>query len=533
MNTHARLRLLLSLLAAGLVVLPGCGTWIPAKGRVEAIRADAAPVSGVTASTTTDATAESGATDLPATVRLDPESTLRLAFRHSRALQARRDSLAAAALDLLEQRRAFGPQLSGELAGRLEFAGDNDGFAPSGTAVFSDVLPTAAKFRVDGSTAQTPDREEGDWDSRVKARIDQPLLAGAGYEASHEALIQAQRDLVQRLRQFEIDRQDLAIEVLDAFYKLVGLRSQLDNARTALERSEFALRRSEAMFKVQLAPYIDVARSQQQAISSQRRLEDAQLRYDSAEKRILLQLGLPPETGLELTAVTPQLIPLAATIDECETAALDRRLDLRNALDSVEDAARRLRTARGNRWPDLALFAEAGRSGQGTGAFQADDPEDSAAAGLALQIDPDRRDQRDALERARILLAAAERDATLARDEARVEVFEETERLTTVRRQVALGEENLAVARRRYENAMLRFEAGELGNRDVVEAENGLLDARNTLVDTAISHEIARLRLLARIGLLDVGPEGALLDASGPSTPPRLFGPPEPLRIPK
>ncbi len=533
MHTHVRLRFLPPFFAAGLLMLPGCGTWIPTKGRVEAIRADAAPVSGVTASTTINATAEPGETDLPAAVRLDPDSSLRLAFRHSRVLQARRDSLAAAALDLLEQRRAFGPQLSGELAGRLEFAGDNDGFAPSGAIALSDILPSAAKFRLDGSASEVPGRDGGDWDSRVRARLDQPLLAGAGYEASHEALIQAQRDLVQRLRQFEIDRQELAIEVLDAFYKLVGLKSQLDNARTALERSEFSLRRSEAMFKVQLAPYIDVARSQQQAISSRRRLEDAQLRYDSAAKRILLLLGLPPETGLELAAVTPQLIPLAATIDECETAALDRRLDLRNALDSVEDAARRLRTARGNRWPDLALFAEAGRSGQGGGVFQTDEPEESAAAGLALQIDPDRRDQRDAIERARILLAAAERDADLARDEARVEVFEETERLATARRQVALSEENLAVARRRYENAMLRFEAGELGNRDVVEAENGLLDARNTLVDTAISHEIARIRLLARIGLLDVGPEGALLDASGPSAPPRLFGPPEPLRIPK
>ncbi len=86
------------------------------EGHVEAIRADAAPPSGVTPSTTTDATAGAGASALPDTVRLDPESTLRLAFRHSRALQARRDSLAAAALDLLEQRRAFGPQLSGELA---------------------------------------------------------------------------------------------------------------------------------------------------------------------------------------------------------------------------------------------------------------------------------------------------------------------------------------------------------------------------------------------------------------------------------
>ncbi|MFO1531882.1 MAG: TolC family protein [Kiritimatiellia bacterium] len=204
---------------------------------------------------------------------------------------------------------------------------------------------------------------------------------------------------------------------------------------------------------------------------------------------------------------------------------------MRNALDRVGDAARRLRIARSDRWPDLSLFAEAGRSGQGDGAFSQDDPEDTAAAGLSLKLDPDRRDQRDAVERARILLAAAERQAAQTRDEARVEVFEETERLLTARRQVALSVDNLRIARRRYENATLRFEAGELGNRDVVEAENGLLDARNTLVDTAIGHENARIRLLARIGLLDIGPEGALLEASGTSVPPNLFGPPEPLPL--
>ncbi len=53
-----------------------------------------------------------------------------------------------------------------------------------------------------------------------------------------------------------------------------------------------------------------------------------------------------------------------------------------------------------------------------------------------------------------------------------------------------------------------RFERGELPNRDVVEANQSLLDAQNALIDEQVSYEIARLQLLRDLGILFVGEDG-------------------------
>ena len=58
------------------------------------------------------------------------------------------------------------------------------------------------------------------------------------------------------------------------------------------------------------------------------------------------------------------------------------------------------------------------------------------------------------------------------------------------------------------ENAKTRFEAGQLGNRDVVEAQADWLRAQNALVEAILDHEVARLQLKKDIGILFITPNG-------------------------
>ena len=73
---------------------------------------------------------------------------------------------------------------------------------------------------------------------------------------------------------------------------------------------------------------------------------------------------------------------------------------------------------------------------------------------------------------------------------------------------------------------MFRFKNGELSNRDVVEAEDELLLARNSLAQSLITHELERLGLLRDLGLLELDAVGVLREIPSESSGSSLFGPP-------
>ena len=56
--------------------------------------------------------------------------------------------------------------------------------------------------------------------------------------------------------------------------------------------------------------------------------------------------------------------------------------------------------------------------------------------------------------------------------------------------------------------ARIRFEAGEISNRDVVEAEEALLEAQNSLISAKVDYEIQRLQLLSDLGILFIDEQG-------------------------
>jgi len=54
----------------------------------------------------------------------------------------------------------------------------------------------------------------------------------------------------------------------------------------------------------------------------------------------------------------------------------------------------------------------------------------------------------------------------------------------------------------------IRYEAGELENRDLFDARQQLVDARNALINLKADHFIRSLRLLRDLGLLFVDENG-------------------------
>lgn len=451
--------------------------------------------------------------DLEAPLKLDDASVLELAQRYSRSLQDRRDELVRAGLTLFGVERDFGPRLSGT-AGYVFSSIDGDETETAEASIdLAQKLPTGGEVQLGGNWNEVQAGGEGDGGAETLARIrvDQPLTRNAGYRAGWESFTQARRDFLYALRAFDLDRQDAAIAVMRQYYNLVQQRSVVANTRQNLRQFEFLRKRSEALFKVDRAPAIDVLRSQQQELTALNRLNEVEERYTIGLGRFLVALGLPAELEVELgeESLGVREVPL----DEADAIelALANRLDLRTARDRVEDAERQLANARQNRLPDLKVYGEGALRDDGNG-----ESTEEISGGVTLDLPLDLRAERDAVKEAALALESARRTWEQRRDEVRLDVREAFSRLRTQRIAVDIQWKNIEIAEKRTRNAMLQFRNGTLSNRDVIEAENELLGARNAWGQALVDYEIQRLELLRNVGLMAVAADGRMVELTPP-----------------
>jgi outer membrane protein TolC len=451
-------------------------------------------------------------------VTLDVRSVLGIAAASSRSLQNRRDDLYQAGLTLFGTRRDFGFNLDGTLEYVVSAGDDRDERRDGAAAVSLErILPTGARARLSGEQSMTDDtaRDDGTlYSSRAQARLDQPLLAGAGYGASHEDLIQAERDYLYALRDFSLQRQQFAIDVVRDYYTLLGQRKTVENTRTNYQQFVFLRQRSEALFQVNRAPAIDVLRSQQEELSALNRLTTTEESYTIAVGRFLVQLGLPSATPAELADDIPPMTRVDLDEERALALAVSNRLDLMTGRDRVEDARRRVAVARNAYLPEVNAFGSSEWTSDEADTISDQTFGNDWRAGVSAEIPFDRRDRRDAIRRAELEREAAERRFAEQLDTVLLEVRESYSRLRSLTVSVDIQLKNIEIAEKRAKNALLQFRNGTLSNRDVVEAANQLLDARNAYITALTDYEVQRLNLMRQVGLLDVARDGAIVERS-------------------
>lgn len=457
---------------------------------------------------------EPGIPTVATPVAINRTNALLLAARHSRSLQDRRDALYGQALTLFAARRGFEMQYSGtaDYVFRRDDQGEQSREASARLGA-TRILPTGGTITFTGQGSRSDDdgSTNASYASSAAVRLDQPLLAGAGREASWSPLIQAERNFIYALRDFALDRQDFAIEILSSYYDLVRAQTGVSNLLLNVQQFTYLRERSEALFQVRRAPAIDVLRAQQEELTATNRLTGADEQYRIQVQRFLVQLGLPGSLPNTVADDVPEMRPVPEHLEQARELALENRPDVRTVRDRVEDAERALRVARNAYRVELNAFGEGSTSGRG-GSASDQDFQEELQAGVALEIPLDRRDRRDAVRLATLVLEQARRTWEEKRENVALEVAESYSRLRTLAQTVEIQRKNQDIAVRRAENANFLFRTGELSNRDVVEAQNDLLNARNALVSALLDYDIQRLQLLRNVGLLDVGPEGELIE---------------------
>ena len=337
----------------------------------------------------------------------------------------------------------------------------------------------------------------------------QPLLRGAGPNASLYDLRNSRRNRVAQERNLTLARQRYMVDVARVFYQTQAQRELLSVARQSAERSAALRKASEARLEVGLSNKLDVYRAQLSESQAEQSSVQAETSLQAALENFRFLLGRAPSDAVEPAPVdipqpeADESGPLEALI----ATALETRLDLAETRDQIDDARRTASLSRQNLLPDVSLNLRFTQTKFG-GTTSALDPtnrrwESFFSASLPLERAADIA----RLQLSNIDVAARQRAYEQKRYEVESEVRSAHRALISLSRSIATQRSAVDIADQQLRLANLRYQRGLASNFDVVDAEGSLLAARSSLVQLLAAYQVARLDIERAVGRLNSDPE--------------------------
>jgi len=453
------------------------------------------------------------------------------AIVHGRTYLSAREQLFLSALDLTLARHRLAPIVGAggsvtratdsrgaELeAGMTELVSTNT-FSQNRTAGFKWLYKTGARisadFTQDFLRIMTGNRSLNDSDLAVS--IMQPLLRGAGTTVTLEALTQEERNLLYELRDFADFRRAFVVGVVSDYYGVLRARDRVHNNYVAYRGFVKNVEREEALAEENRRTQNQLARLRQAKLQSESRWIDAIRAYQSVLDEFKITIGVPVDTHLvldegELDRLKIETIPV--TKEQSVEIAMVARPDLVTANDLVDDALRQVKVAKNGLLPGLDLsldYNAVSTPDDTTPAINWNRRRWSSSVDLDLPID--RKAERNIYRATLVQVERARRGRDLAYDRARLEIYDSWRALEQERQNFKIAEEGVALASRRLEEQILLAELGRGEARDLVDAQEDLVDAQNQRTATVVNHTLARLRLWRDMGILYINDDGSWVE---------------------
>lgn len=445
-----------------------------------------------------------------------------IAAENSRRFQDQRETLYLSALDLTLERWRFETQYGAGLSGLLSGTGSADTAELGASGGLTRVLGTGARIVSDLGLTLARDLSHGDgWGltSDLSFTLTQPLLRGAGERIVKEPLTQAERNVVYAVREYERFRRRFAVDVAGQFYRLLQQADAVANEENNYTNLQLLRARNEALAEAGRLSDIQVDQARQDELRSRNRLIDARQGLESARDDFKLFLGLPIPIEVALDPGELQALansdPTDITWDESRVlaVALAERLDLKTALDQRDDAERKVYVAADALRAGLGLTTQANVSsdaGHSAANLDLEDVRWSVALDFDLPIE--RVAERNAYRESTILLEQRKRDADELGDTIQSDLRGELGDTRTNLEAWRIQKNAVALAERRVESTRLNFDAGRADTRDLLEAQEALLEAQNAATQALIDYQLAKLALWRDLEIIRVESDGIQVD---------------------
>ncbi len=475
---------------------------------------------------------------LPDPLIISLVDAMKIGAANDNAYQNEKEKVFLQALSLDESRHEFETTFAGVLglgvAGNTGENGDSRSLSgnvkPSLSEKFRNGITFASSLGLDIVRLLTGDRSTslgltGD------ASLAVPLLRGFGVAVASESLTQAERDMIYSIYEFERYRQSYVVDIADKYYSLLEQQQSHQATLDNLKRLDENFRRSRMLFDAGRLSQVELDQTRQDLLSNRDSANLSEQNLKSSLDAFKISLGLPVDARVALDSselervrdtmmnrVTetnslgqPVQPSMPWSVEAAVDLALTNRIENIVAMYRLEDARRHFALAKDEVLPDLALNISAQ---YGEKKVTGGDWNDSVSYGANIKFDPvlDGTGKRNAYRRAAITLEMVERDYVTLADKTKKLVRDDFRSLDSAWASYLIQREALDVARSRVESTTIFQQAGKAGTRDVLEAQNALVKARNGLVSALVKYRMAGLQLKRDLSLLKVADDGILAE---------------------
>jgi outer membrane protein TolC len=387
------------------------------------------------------------------------------------------------------------------------------------------------------------------------ASISIPLLRGSGRHIVTEPLTQAERNTVYAIWEFERFKKQYAVDVASNYLSVLRQLDTLKNTEEDYRSRIASSRRSRRLADAGRLKEIEVDQAVQNELRARARWISAGEQYKKQLDSFKKLLGLPTDAKIDLDPndlerltlpslkiieqiaqeersgpdhnTPPADAPIYLTEPSNENAgplemnettviklALDNRLDLRVNEGKVYDAQRAVVVAADTLGAELTLFGSA-KLGTRRTVTTADLKDaqlriDKAVYSAVLTLDLPFERTKEAVNyrNSFISLEKAVRDIQGLEDEIKLQVRNELRDMLEARENLYIQAQSVFVAQKRVKSVNLFLEAGRAQIRDLLEAQDALLSAQNSLTSAVVDYRIAELKIQRDMGLLRVDEKG-------------------------
>jgi outer membrane protein TolC len=495
-------------------------------------------------------------------LKLSLMEALQIGARNSFEYQTRKEDIFRSALDLdLERnefRSTFGGVIDSLISSNLTGEDTVTGTETTGSVDWSRKLKSGVEFSaalaIDLVKLLTQDRSSS-LGLVVDATIAIPLLRGSGRHIVTEPLTQAERNVIYAIWEFERFKKTFAVSVAGDYLDVLRRFNEVENAAENYRNLIASTRRSRQLANAGRITEIEVDQSLQNELRARNRWVSAQKSHKSRLDAFKGFLGLPPDAEIELDKseldrlvvqvsrlmpdiaheevfnargdIPPADEPIELVQPSREGAGplemdpalairlgLENRLDIRVLLGRVYDAQRKVVVLADQLGAELTLFGSAalGES-RSIETAELDNAKLRADKGiysalLTIDLPLERTAEQNAYRNGLISLERTVRDVQELEDGIKLAIRDRLREMVEARESLKIQARAVRVAEKRVKSTSLFYEAGRAQVRDVLEAQEALIDTRNALTSAVVAYRIAELAFQRDTGLLQIDEEG-------------------------
>jgi outer membrane protein TolC len=298
------------------------------------------------------------------------------------------------------------------------------------------------------------------------------------------------------------DARDLVVQATaNAYLQIIADASRVEASRSQVETAQALYDRSVDQQNAGTAAGIDVLRAQVELRQQQQRLLAQRNLFEKDKLALGRVIGLPAGQDVSLSETAPFAPLTALTQEQALQTALQQRPDFQSYQALVRAAEESVKAARGERYPTAEVTADYGDAGRtltnSHGTF-------SFVASAKISLFDGGRIAGD-IVKARAALKQRQDELADLGGQIDYQVRSAFLDIRTAADQVAVAQDNLDLANQTLTQARDRFSAGVTDNIEVVQAQESVATANDTLISALYAHNVSKVALARALGGAEQG----------------------------